>query len=55
MGEIKMQNVMPRLSDTPGGVDWTGPALGQHNTEIYEGILGMTTTRIAELQERRIL
>lgn len=55
MGEIKMQNVMPRLSETPGGVDWTGPALGQHNTEIYEGILGMTTTRIAELQERRIL
>ena len=30
-----MQNVVPRLSETPGEVRWTGPALGQHNDEVY--------------------
>ena len=37
---LKMQNVFPRLSATPGRIKWTGPALGQHNDEIYRGLLG---------------
>lgn len=32
--EFAMQNVAPRLSDTPGGVRWTGPELGEHNDEV---------------------
>jgi formyl-CoA transferase len=49
LGEIAMQNVAPRLSATPGRVAWPGPALGQHNQEVYQGLLGLP----AEEVERR--
>jgi formyl-CoA transferase len=48
-GELAMQNVAPRLSDTPGQVRWTGPALGQHNDEVY-GALGLGTDQLARLR-----
>src|SRR5919199_6524151 len=41
IGEFPMQNVIPRLSETPGKVRWTGPKLGQHNDEVYEKVLGL--------------
>jgi crotonobetainyl-CoA:carnitine CoA-transferase CaiB-like acyl-CoA transferase len=31
--------IAPRLSDTPGRTDWTGPAIGSHNAEIFETLL----------------
>ena len=40
IGPFPMQNVVPRLSETPGEVRWTGPKLGQHNDEVYKEILG---------------
>ncbi len=40
--QLWMQNVTPKLSATPGQVDWAGPALGQHNTEVYRDILGLS-------------
>jgi formyl-CoA transferase len=40
-GTIAMQNVAPRLSDTPGRVRHAGPALGEHNDEILGGLLGI--------------
>ncbi|MEU4084817.1 CaiB/BaiF CoA transferase family protein [Streptomyces aureus] len=41
-GEIPMQNVVPKLSATPGAVRWAGPGLGAHNEEIYGDLLGLT-------------
>ncbi|HEV2581997.1 MAG TPA: CoA transferase [Ktedonobacteraceae bacterium] len=35
LGTMRLVNVVPRLSETPGRVLTTGPALGQHNQEIY--------------------
>ena len=49
-GELAMQNVAPRLSATPGQVRWTGPALGQHNDEVWTGV-GVTPAELAELTE----
>ncbi|RRO18292.1 CoA transferase [Saccharopolyspora rhizosphaerae] len=40
LGEIPMQNVVPRLSETPGEVRSLGPDLGEHNAEIYGQVLG---------------
>ena len=34
LGTLKMQGVIPKLSDTPGAVRWPGPALGEPNAEI---------------------
>jgi formyl-CoA transferase len=45
-GQIQMQNVFPRLSDTPGRVNWAGPGLGEHNDEILKGQLGLSDAQI---------
>ncbi len=52
---FKMQNVAPRLSDTPGEVHWVGPELGQHNEEIYGELLGMDSRTRDDLTERGII
>ena len=55
IGKIPMQNVVPRLTETPGEVRWTGPALGEHNDEVYGEILKMNKSERASLQERGIV
>ncbi|WP_432215055.1 CoA transferase, partial [Salmonella enterica] len=37
-GTLKMQNVAPRLSETPGRIRSPSPQLGEHNHEIYCGL-----------------
>jgi crotonobetainyl-CoA:carnitine CoA-transferase CaiB-like acyl-CoA transferase len=41
-GEYAIPNVVPRLSETPGRIDSLGPALGAHNAEIFQGLLGLS-------------
>ncbi|MGW0364686.1 CaiB/BaiF CoA transferase family protein [Streptomyces sp. NPDC002990] len=48
-GDIPMQNVVPKLSGTPGAVRWVGPELGAHNDEIYGDLLGLTRGERDEL------
>jgi crotonobetainyl-CoA:carnitine CoA-transferase CaiB-like acyl-CoA transferase len=53
--DLKMQNVFPKLSETPGEVQWTGPALGQHNEQVYGELLGMSRQRMDDLAARGII
>ncbi|GIM96324.1 CaiB/BaiF CoA transferase family protein [Paractinoplanes toevensis] len=53
--EIPMQNATPRLSETPGAVRTAGPELGQHNDEIYGGLLGLDETERARLRQTKII
>lgn len=55
IGPFPMQNVVPRLTETPGEVRWTGPALGQHNEEVYGGLLGLGAEELAGLRERGLV
>jgi formyl-CoA transferase len=55
LGKLKMQNVAPKLSLTPGQVRCAGPELGQHNDEVYKGILGLDDGRMADLKARGII
>lgn len=53
---LKMQNVFPKLSKTPGAVRSIAPeTVGQHNGEVYGGLLGLSDAELAELQERGII
>jgi len=54
-GELKMQNVAPKLSKTPGNIRRPGPELGQHNDEIFSSVLNMPAERIAALTEQGII
>lgn len=47
--------LMPRLSVTPGGTDWPGPAIGSHNHEVLSGLLGLSTAELAALQREGII
>lgn len=48
-GVLKMQNVAPKLTGTPGRVHSAAPALGQHNDEVYRGMLKLDDQRIEKL------
>jgi formyl-CoA transferase len=54
-GELRMQNVAPKLSETPGSIRSPSPALGQHNDEIYRSVLGLTEERYAELKSAKVI
>lgn len=55
IGEIPMQNVVPKLSETPGKVERTGPKLGEHNEEVYGGLLKLSQRETSELGSRGII
>jgi succinyl-CoA:(S)-malate CoA-transferase subunit B len=55
VGEYAVPNVVPRLTDTPGGIDRLGPALGEHNDEVYRKRLGLSEARIQALKEAGVI
>ncbi|MGB3772337.1 MAG: CoA transferase [Rhodococcus sp. (in: high G+C Gram-positive bacteria)] len=54
-GEIPMANVAPKLSDSPGSVRHPGPELGEHNSDIYGRLLGVSESDQAALAARGII
>lgn len=55
-GNVLGPGVVPVLSESPGGVRSAGPArLGQHNDEVYRGLLGLSADEMAELTEQGVL
>ena len=47
--DCRMPGVVPKLSGTPGGSEWIGPALGAHTDAVLAG-LGYDEARIAALR-----
>jgi formyl-CoA transferase len=50
LGDFPMQNVVPKLSATPGSVRWLGPELGEHTDEVLGNVLGLDAVRRAALR-----
>lgn len=49
-GTVTVPGVFPRLCETPGDVTALGPELGQHNEEVYCGLLGISREELEELK-----
>ena len=55
VGELPIPNLVPRLSDTPGSVKWLGPKLGEHNDEVFQGMLGLTHADMKRLASEGVI
>jgi formyl-CoA transferase len=54
-GQVKMQNVFPKLSATPGQVRWPGPPLGAHTDEVLQALAGLSPQGLSDLRARGVI
>ncbi|MEI6418643.1 MAG: CaiB/BaiF CoA-transferase family protein [Sphingomonadales bacterium] len=55
-GEVKMQNVFPKLSATPGSIRRRAPeTIGQDNADVYGELLGLDAGALAEMSARGVI
>ena len=56
LGPILGPGIVPRFSETPGAVRWSGPwQAGAHNDEIFKGLLGLSDAAIAEFARAGVI
>lgn len=53
-GSVRLPGIVPRLEDTPGGVDWVGPRLGEHTREVLASA-GYGAAAIDDLAARSVV
>ena len=54
-GNIAMQNVTPKFSETQGAVRHPGPALGEHNDYVWGEVVGKSVDEIVNLKDRGVI
>jgi crotonobetainyl-CoA:carnitine CoA-transferase CaiB-like acyl-CoA transferase len=55
VGNLAIPNLVPRLSETPGKINWLGPELGSHNDEIYRGLLDLDDAELQRLKAESVI
>ena len=55
MGPSSYEGLQHRLSRTPGELRSAAPVLGQHNDEVFRGMLGLTTEEIEQLTKENVI
>lgn len=55
LGDITMQGVFPKMSETPGQIDHTGPVLGEHTREVLLTETSLDEDAIDDLVERGVV
>ena len=54
-GTVRMHNVIPRFSASPGEIRWPGAALGAHNEAFYCQELGLSAGNFGKLREAGVI
>lgn len=54
-GRMVEHGPAPKLSETPGRVRWSAKPVGWHNEEILVRLLGLSPSRIRELEEQQVV
>lgn len=55
VGRLPVPGVLPKLSLTPGRIDNLAPRIGEHNLEVYNGMLGISQETLSVLERRSII
>ena len=55
LGALRMPDVLPRLSETPGKIRYAGLPMGVHNEEIYRQRLGLSEAELRELRAAGVI
>lgn len=55
IGPVAMANVVPRLSRTPGAVNWPGHEVGEDTQTVLQAELGLTDEEIESLERSSII
>jgi crotonobetainyl-CoA:carnitine CoA-transferase CaiB-like acyl-CoA transferase len=50
LGPVLHCGIVPHVSDNPGAIRWTGPAIGQHTDEVLTELLALGPERLADLR-----
>jgi crotonobetainyl-CoA:carnitine CoA-transferase CaiB-like acyl-CoA transferase len=53
--DVSMQNVVPRLSNEPGHINWPGHEAGQDNELVYQSIFGIGADEYASLKSAGVI
>ena len=51
LGELAVQGVIPKLSDTPGEMKHLGAPMGAHTSEVLHRLAGLSDEEIARLRD----
>ena len=54
-GMLKLLGSVYKMSKTPGDRRMIAPAAGEHNGEIYSGLLGISPREIRKLKEEGVV
>lgn len=55
LGPMRMPAPVPKLSETPGAINWTGRDPGASNQEVFGGWLGLSGEEIESLRRKGIV
>ena len=55
MGDVRVDGLPVRLSETDWRLERGGPCLGEHNDYVYGEILGLAPAEIASLREEGVI